>query len=558
MSDQHGSQASSTVGGSLDIFLRQSSGLVRELSIFDAAVFGVLSSGLFFAFVFFFPYPQFVTPGINTPLMLLITTIASIPVVISYAALGSSMPRAGGDYLYDSRCIVPWIGFSIPFGWAAILWTIFYPLSAFVVVAYGIVPVLSAAETQFHVAVFGSWVTWLSGTTGSFVSTVVLSVLAWLLTIRGVRIYRFVQRGVFIPAIIITNVVLLVQFLATSNSSFQAKFNAFPANRAAHLTYQGIISTAHAHGWTPPGFSWGDTLVWVPIMMGVIPFAVFATEGMLGEVKQARNFVKLTRALIIGALYIGAFVFALLYFLFERAASREFISALTFSTNNGLIKPSYAVNITTVSAIMNSNFWVVLGIAVGFIASAFQLMTGILMNLTRVFVSMSLDRSLPQKFANVSERFHTPVFAATCYLVLVTGTSAWFTYSTKWFTAFTYVSAISGEGILLFGCLAAFLLPIRARAIYEVSPVSRYRIAGPPLVSVMGGLGTLILAVSWVIIMTNNKLGVTGAGLGLPADPRLLVIVPVVVAVILFFAWQRVEKTRGIDTSLAFKTVPPE
>jgi amino acid transporter len=495
-----------------------------------------------------------VTPGINTALMLLLATIASIPVVISYAALGSAMPRAGGDYLYDSRCISPLIGFSIPFAWAAILWTIFYPLSAFVIVQYGVIPVLNAA----NIAMFDSWVTWLSSTTGSFVSTVVLSILAWALTIWGVRVYRIVQRGFFIPAIVITNLVLLVQFLSTSSSSFQAKFDAFAANRAADLTYDGILSLARAQGWTPPSFSWGDTLLWVPIMMGVIPFAVFATEGMLGEVKQARNFVRLTRALIIGALYIGAFVFALLYFLFERAASREFISALAFDTNNGLISPSYAVNITTVSAMMNDNFWVVLGIAVGFVASAFQLMTGILMNLTRVFVSMALDRSLPQKFGDVSERFHTPVFAATCYLALVVGTSAWFTYSTKWFTAFSYVAAISGEGILLFGCIAAFLMPIRARAIYEVSPVSRYRIAGVPLVSVMGALGTLILAVSWVVIMTNDKLGVTGAGLGLPADPRLLVIVPVVIAVILFFAWQRVEKARGIDTSLAFQTVPPE
>src|SRR3954447_4112484 len=104
------------------VFSRSASGLVRDLSLWDAMWFGVLSSGLFFSIVYFFPYPQYIVPGINTPLMLVIATFLSIPITIVYAGLGSAMPRAGGDYLFQSRGISPLVGFAIPLGWAAMLW----------------------------------------------------------------------------------------------------------------------------------------------------------------------------------------------------------------------------------------------------------------------------------------------------------------------------------------------------------------------------------------------------------------------------------------------------
>ena len=57
-------------GGRPSLFARQSSGLLRELSFADTAWYGVFSSGGLFAFVFLFPGPQFFSPGISIPLML--------------------------------------------------------------------------------------------------------------------------------------------------------------------------------------------------------------------------------------------------------------------------------------------------------------------------------------------------------------------------------------------------------------------------------------------------------------------------------------------------------
>lgn len=540
------------------VFSRSASGLVRDLSMWDAMWFGVLSSGLFFSFVFFFPYPQFISPHINTWLMLVISTVATVPIVICYAGLGSAMPRAGGDYLFESRSIAPIVGFTIPFGWAALMWTIFFPLTATVFITSGLAPILNSLGSAWNAGAFTSVATWLGTTFGTLVTTLALSALAWALTVRGVAVYRKIQRWVFVPAIFITFFAFLIVLLFTSHSSFINDFNSFPANKAAGVTAAKVMATATAAGWKPAGFNLNDTLLWVPIMMGVVPFAVFASEGMLGEVKGARNFRRMAGTFMLGAVVIGVFVMALIYFLFQGTAGRNFISAASYVSNTGKLTIPVGVNMATLTTTVSSSPLLAIAIGVGFMASAFQLMTGIFMNISRMLVSMGLDRSLPSRFAAVHQRTHTPVFAATVYLILVAATTIFFVYDSNWYTPLTYSAAVSGEGILLFGCLAAFLLPIRNPQIYASSPIARYKLLGIPLLQVAGAVGFIILGVSWVVIMTNDKLGVTGAGLNLLFDPRLVTIVPLFIAAALFLGWRRVEARRGIDTRLAFKEIPPE
>lgn len=540
------------------VFSRSASGLVRDLSLWDAMWFGVLSSGLFFSIVYFFPYPQYIVPGINTPLMLVIATVLSIPIAIVYAGLGSAMPRAGGDYLFQSRSIAPLVGFAIPLGWAAMLWTVFYPLCSLVIINNGLVPILNGLSGDLSAGFLGDIATWMGKTSGTLIMTIALSVLGWGLTIAGVGIYRKVQRWVFVPSIIITFLTFVVVLLATSTSSWQDHFNALAANQQAGVTVDKVFSVARANGWHPTGRTLGDTLIWIPIMMGAIPFAVFAAEGMLGEVKGARNFRKMAMTFVIGTVIIGIVVLAFVYFLFERTVTRDFIAAASFDQNTGKLTLPTGLDLANMTSVVRSGSLLPILLGIGFIASAFQLMVGIYMNVTRMLVSMGLDRSLPSSIARVNPRTRSPVFAATLYLALTIATSWFFIKNSDWYTPLISTASISGEGILLFGCLAAVLLPIRNPQIYASSPVARYRVLGMPLLQFAGGLGLIIQGVSWVIIMTNDKLGVTGAGFGLKFDPRVVVLAPLALAVIIYFGWRAVEARRGVDAGLAFKEIPPE
>ena len=46
-------------------FARASSGLVRELTLVDIAWYGIFSTGGPFGYVYLFPTPQFVSPGLS-------------------------------------------------------------------------------------------------------------------------------------------------------------------------------------------------------------------------------------------------------------------------------------------------------------------------------------------------------------------------------------------------------------------------------------------------------------------------------------------------------------
>lgn len=540
------------------VFARSASGLVRDLSLWDAMWFGVLSSGLFFSIVYFFPYPQYIVPGINTTLMLVIATVLSIPICIVYAGLGSAMPRAGGDYLFQSRSISPLVGFAIPLGWAAMLWTVFYPLCALVIINNGLVPILNALSGDLSAGFLADIATWLGTTAGTLITTLALSALGFALTVAGVGVYRKVQRWVFVPSIIITFLTFVIVLLVTSTSSWEDSFNSFGANAEAGITVDSVYQAAREGGWQPTGMNLGDTLIWIPIMMGAIPFAVFASEGMLGEVKGARNFRKMAMTFVIGAFIIGTVVLAFVYFLFEQTVSRDFISAASFVSNEGLVELPTGLDLANMTSLVSGSSLLPILLGLGFMASAFQLMVGIYMNVTRMLVSMGLDRSLPSALAKVNGRTRTPVVAAALYLALTAATSAFFVTNDDWYTPLISTAAISGEGILLFGCVAAVLLPIRNPQIYAASPVSKYRVLGLPLLTVAGVTGLVIQAVSWIIIMTNDKLGVTGAGFGLKFDPRVVVLAPLAVAVVIYFAWRAVESRRGVDASLAFREIPPE
>ncbi|HTD19028.1 MAG TPA: amino acid permease, partial [Ktedonobacteraceae bacterium] len=90
------------------IFVRKSSGLVREASAFDAMIFNAVFSapvGATLAFGIFYALGAF--PGADLVTALLIAFVVNIPVCIMMSMMASSMPRTGGDYVWISRILHP-------------------------------------------------------------------------------------------------------------------------------------------------------------------------------------------------------------------------------------------------------------------------------------------------------------------------------------------------------------------------------------------------------------------------------------------------------------------
>ena len=91
-------------------------GLKRHLNLLALTATGICS--MVGASIYVVPIMiQKNVPGIG-PYVLFAFLIAAIPAIIaalSYAALASAMPKAGGSYLYASRSIHPYFGFVASF-----------------------------------------------------------------------------------------------------------------------------------------------------------------------------------------------------------------------------------------------------------------------------------------------------------------------------------------------------------------------------------------------------------------------------------------------------------
>src|SRR5258707_15680910 len=86
---------------SSSIFVRQSSGLVREASVIDAIIFNAVFSapvGATLAFGIFYALASF--PGADLVTAILIAFVVNIPVCIMMSMMASAMPRTGGDYVW--------------------------------------------------------------------------------------------------------------------------------------------------------------------------------------------------------------------------------------------------------------------------------------------------------------------------------------------------------------------------------------------------------------------------------------------------------------------------
>ncbi|PSN85132.1 hypothetical protein B9Q02_07520 [Candidatus Marsarchaeota G1 archaeon BE_D] len=92
-------------------FVREATGLVRVMSPYSAFAYNILNIGVIFPWVYLLSAGAF--PGSNIALGILITGVFASFLAFAYSGIASVMPRTGGDYVFESRVLSPWIGFPI-------------------------------------------------------------------------------------------------------------------------------------------------------------------------------------------------------------------------------------------------------------------------------------------------------------------------------------------------------------------------------------------------------------------------------------------------------------
>ena len=112
----------STTGSGL--FQRQATGLVREAGTWSTLVYNInfISIGLMLMFVLQL-IPSFY-PGGDMVGSFLLALLIVLPTSLVFSMLAAAMPRSGGDYIFVSRALHPFLGWLM--AWSQGVWLIFF------------------------------------------------------------------------------------------------------------------------------------------------------------------------------------------------------------------------------------------------------------------------------------------------------------------------------------------------------------------------------------------------------------------------------------------------
>ncbi|HEY1127399.1 MAG TPA: hypothetical protein VGF83_06530, partial [Actinomycetota bacterium] len=275
------------VGEAPTLFLRKATGLVKGWSKFDAFLYSFMSVnfvtlGLFFALSVL----AFVPSGQVLP-ALLISGVFITFLVITYAGMISVMPRAGGDYVWQSRVLTGGVAFVLSVtGWWFILWY-WAPVYA---------NILNVEVFQPLAAIFKAdgLLTFLTGENGLFTVILITVVLAGFLVSLGMEGYAKVQKYCFYIGFIGLAIMFLVMLFG-SRAGFVSAFNQEAQNLfGVNNAYAQTLKDAGGANVVPNlGFSpfFGDTLLLIPFLCFWILWPNWGAT-LYGEVRGAKDIRK--------------------------------------------------------------------------------------------------------------------------------------------------------------------------------------------------------------------------------------------------------------------------
>src|SRR6516165_686118 len=201
------------------LFLRKATGLVRGWSVRDSMIYACLSTNVVtlglveFAYQGAFPSGQLMTA-------VLLSGVWVSFLVIAYSGLVVTIPRAGGDYVWQSRILWSGLGFVMAAtGWWFILW-LWAPIYGNILSVQFFQPIWATLKWTWP----GGGPAWFGTKNGIFVVTLIMIALAGFLVSIGMAGYARVQKWCFIGGLIGFAVVVGL-LLFNSHASFVSSFN---------------------------------------------------------------------------------------------------------------------------------------------------------------------------------------------------------------------------------------------------------------------------------------------------------------------------------------------
>jgi amino acid transporter len=549
----------SDFSGDGQLFVRNATGLVREVSKWDALIMNTLGMNVALGAVFMLLQAPGNFPGGSMLLSIVIgTLVMAFTLLWVYAEFSAAMPRSGGDYVFVSRALHPIAGWLLAFSqgmWLIFFWIGFNAWFCLTFAAPVALTTIGAVTGhQGFITLSDNLVgdhTFLGMTTQWWVILIgaALTFGFAALLIYGAQWYWRIQKWLFGLAGL--SILLVAGLLLFRSGDIAQRWDALAATNKG-LSYHDVITTAEAAGFNPShSFSLTATILMLPWVFFVVGYAQGSAQ-IGGEVKRASRTQYFA---MVGGVLINGAVLAAVVLIYQHAVGSRWANSLSYVNNTaadklgtpGGVPPS----INYLASILTGSVPILLLIGVGFILWALMGTPLSALQATRYMLAWSLDRTVPRQLGEVSDRHHTPVKAIL--LCAVTGTAA--------LVALVQIPQASLLGALL-AQIAAFILvsvagvvfPYRLTQIWEGG--GGRRILGVPAVTLAGLGGVVALGGLMIMFIFDDTVNATFAatrGLSL----KFMIGVIVVGAVWYAASWA-LNKRRGVDLSLAYREIPPE
>ncbi len=456
------------------LFVRKASGLVRAWSVFDAFIYATFSINLITLGLFIFSYCWYFEGSLGTAVV--VGGAFTIFEVIVYASLISAMPRAGGDYVWQSRILGRGIGFLLSVtGWWFILW-LWVPLYGQILTYEFLTPMaalLGAPQLGL----------WFSGTSvGLLVGMLLVCAIVFVYIAIGMKWYARVQKASFYMGML----GLLIVFgllLFNNKETFIAGLNAnLPAVYGLPQMdyYTATIEAGQAAGtlFGPLGMvALGASMAMVPMMTF---FNLWPNWGstLYGEVRGAtdykRNFWGMAAAIIttaVLALIFFALISKTMGWDFYINANGAFWSNVFYGTDVPIPVWPYPVQFATF--LTSSKL---LQLLIIFLVGMwwFGWSGTVFLSSTRVIFAAALDRMLPEWVSKIEPRTRTPINALLLMVIPSVIISILYAFNIVNFQSIVLDATLVIAVTFLGSTLAGILLPWRQKDIFDGSPIARY------------------------------------------------------------------------------------
>lgn len=535
--------------GDSGVFLRETSGVVRNIGMLETYLFniGIINVGLGVGFILLLG-PAFYSSA-NIVLAIVLTTIFGVLNALVYYYFSNIMPRDGGLYIYLSRTFHPAIGFM--FGFNITFWVMFFgAVAATYLGTFGFGTLMAVLSRTTESGTITSLSQSFNPPAGTFVSatpvtfaiaTAIIVAFGYIIITGNERFFNI--QTVAMAIAWIGTFTLLFVLLTTSREEFIANFNQFTNSDPS---YQQVITIAKDNGWTNEPDTFLGTVRLMPWAFYTLIFGALSSvfAGEIQDVERTQFYGTWGATITCGVFFL------LIYLGTISTMGYDFVAAVTY---NYFVAPEGAVSavpwIGFLGSIATQNILLSLIIAVGFLMwTWFWTPMQILYTARQVF-SWSIDRVIPDRAGEVSTKYHTPI-AAT----IIATVGMWLTLIVYLYVPIT--RALVGIGAIAIGyiflSLAAVVFPYRRREMFENSPVSHHRIVGIPVMSIIGAINTVFMCVMVYFYFTDPLIG-GGSTVALVSAVGVFVV-----GLLIYFIMRYYRRSQGIEIDKAFEDIPTE